>query len=225
MKTHFSSSHFFIALFALFAVAPVRAAQPWQEVTMPTVAEAAASFANPPKEYGAIHWATGFPPPKERILSDIAHLDANGGSVYMINSGGRSVKYLSPEYFDLMKVAVDELKSRGMKMWIDGDDGYPDGFAGGMISRLYPQLGMQGIVADARYTVAPAASTFDIPPAGGHAGRTPRGTMRPAARAGRRSAGNRSTRPRPGRARSSLLPADGNFKWTGPSGAALGRDL
>src|SRR5471032_1072644 len=161
MKTHFSSSHLFVALFALFAVAPVRAAQPWQEVTMPTVAEAAASFANPPKEYGAIHWATGFPPPKKRILSDIAHLDANGGSVYMINSGGRSVKYLSPEYFDLMKVAVDDLKSRGMKMWIDGDDGYPDGLAGGMISKLYPQLGMQGIVADARYTVE-AGQTLDI---------------------------------------------------------------
>ena len=80
----------------------------------------------------------------------------------MINSGGRSPKYLSPEYLDLFKFAVDECKKRGMKMWIDGDDGYPDGFAGGMISRDYPQLGMQGIIADARYTVA-AGQTLKIP--------------------------------------------------------------
>ena len=104
----------------------------------------------------------GFPPSKERILADIEHIDANGGSGYMINSGGRQPKYLSPEYMDLFKFAVDECKKRGMKMWIDGDDGYPDGFAGGMISQDYPQLGMQGIIADAHYTVA-GGQTLNIP--------------------------------------------------------------
>jgi len=90
LMNNFSSlKNSFVVSFALFAVASLHAAQPWQEITMPTVAEAAASFSSPPGEYGAIHWATGFPPPKERILSDIEHIDANGGSVYMINSGGR----------------------------------------------------------------------------------------------------------------------------------------
>ena len=140
----------------------LHAAQPWQELSIPTVAETASSFANPPKEYGIIYWATGFPPPKERIISDITNTATNGGSLYMINSGGRSVKYLSPEYFDLMKVAMDQLKQRGMKMWIDGDDGYPDGLAGGLIRRDYPQLGMQGIVADARLSVA-GGQSLDIP--------------------------------------------------------------
>jgi len=140
----------------------LHAAQPWQELSIPTVAETARSFANPPKEYGIIYWATGFPPPKERIISDITNTATNGGSLYMINSGGRSVKYLSPEYFDLMKVAMDQLKQRGMKMWIDGDDGYPDGLAGGLIRRDYPQLGMQGIVADARLSVA-GGQSLDIP--------------------------------------------------------------
>ena len=150
--------------FAVLGLCPLlaNAAQPWQEVTTPTVAEAAATFANPPKEYGAIHWATGFPPPKERILSDIANIDANGGTAYMINSGGKSPKYLSPEYMDLFKIAVDELKKHGMKMWIDGDDGYPDGFAGGLISERYPQLGMQGIIADAHYTVT-GGQTLTMP--------------------------------------------------------------
>jgi len=34
-----------------------------------------------------------------------------------------------------------------------------------MISKEYPQLGMQGIVADARYTVT-GGQTLDIPTAG-----------------------------------------------------------
>ena len=146
---------------SLSAAASTPGPQFWQRITMPTVAEAAKAFPQPPKEYTAIYWATGYPQPKDRIISDIEHLDANGGGVYMINSGGRTAKYLSPEYFALMDVSMSELKRRGLKMWIDGDDGYPDGMAGGMISKLYPQLGMQSMVADATFTVK-AGETLSI---------------------------------------------------------------
>jgi hypothetical protein len=193
---------------------PLHAAQPWQEVSMPTVAEAAASFANPPKEYGAIHWALGWPPSKERILADIELVNSNGGSGYMINSGGRQTKYLSPEYLALFKFAVDECKKRGMKIWIDGDDGYPDGLAGGRIMTDYPQLGMQGIIADAHYTVA-AGQTLDIPLPAGALGiiANPRaGAGAPAAAA---------TGPT---AKDLPLPADGQFKWTAPGATVSGAD-
>ena len=82
----------------------VHAAQPWREVTLPTVAEAAASFNRPPREYGAIHWAIwGGQQTKERIQADIERIDANGGGVYMINnSRGLRPKYFSPEYLDLV---------------------------------------------------------------------------------------------------------------------------
>ena len=227
-----------LGLFPLLA----NAAQPWQEVTVPTVSEAAASFKNPPKEFGAIHWATGFPQPAERIKSDIENINANGGSVYMINSGGKAVKYLSPEYFDLMKVAIDSLKAHGMKMWIDGDDGYPDGFAAGEISKQYPQLGMQAIVADARFTVAggqtltipvpvdtlgivanlrgvpgatPPADTVAPAPARGSAPRAGGGAGGRGGRAGGRGAAPAAV---PGPTSETVpVPADGNFKWTAPS--------
>jgi hypothetical protein len=142
----------------------LEAAQPWQEVTQPSVAEAAAAFPKPPREYGAISWAIwGGQQTKEGILADIERVDANGAGVYMIdNSGGLQPKYFTPEYLDLVKFAVDECKKRGIKVWIEGDAGYPDGFAGGMISKDYPQLGMQGIVADAHYSVA-AGQTLSIP--------------------------------------------------------------
>ena len=151
---------------ALITLLPLTAsaAQPWQEITMPTVADAAATFANPPREYSAIHWAIwGGLITKDRILTDIENINASGGGIYMINnSGSLQPKYLSPEYMDLVKYVVDECKKRGMKVWIEGDGGYPDGFAGGIISKDYPQLGMQGIIPDCHYTVA-AGQTLAIP--------------------------------------------------------------
>jgi hypothetical protein len=185
------------------------AVQAWREVTMPTVAEAAASFAQPPREYGAIHWAIwGGQQTKERIQGDIERIDANGGGVYMINnSRGLRPKYFTPEYLDLVKFTVDQCKKRGMKVWIEGDGGYPDGFAGGMISRDYPQLGMQGIVADARYTVA-AGQTLAIP--------LPVDTLGILARAGVEAPAGGT----PEEAGTLLpLPADGKFKWTAPAGS------
>ena len=131
------------------------AQRPWQQISLPSVNEAAANFRTPPREYGAIHWAIwGGPQSKERIISDIDNVHANGGGLYMINNSQRvQPKYLSPEYMDLVKTAVQECKKNGMKVWIETDCGYPDGFAGGLISKDYPQLGMQGIVGDAHCTV------------------------------------------------------------------------
>jgi hypothetical protein len=172
---------------------------------MPTVREAADSFATPPSEYGAIHWAIwGGPQTKERIISDIDKIHANGGSVYMINnSRGVQPKYLSPEYMDLVKTVVQACKKRGMKVWIETDCGYPDGFAGGLISQDYPQLGMQGIIPDAHCTVA-AGATLDIP--------LPVDTLgilaNPVAEAAGGAAAPASTQ--------MPLPADGLFKYSPP---------
>jgi hypothetical protein len=189
---------------------PLHAGQPWREITMPTVAEAAATFSNPPSEYGAIHWAIwGGPQTKERIIADIDRIHANGGGVYMINNS-RNVrpKYLSPEYMDLVKTVVQECKKNGMKVWIEGDCGYPDGFAGGLISQDYPQLGMQGIVADAHVTVA-AGQTLDIllPPDTLGIVAHPR-IAAPSADAPAEAA------------KQFPLPADGNFKYPVPRGGA-----
>jgi len=139
-------------------------AQGWREIAVPTVAEAAAAFPAPPREYGAIHWAIwGGQQTKEHILSEIERLYANGTYVIMLNaSRGLRPKYFSAEYMDLVKFLVSECKKRGMKIWLEDDGGYPSGFAGGAISSDYPQLAMQGLVADGRYSVA-AGQTLTIP--------------------------------------------------------------
>jgi hypothetical protein len=195
-----------ISLFVLLLMpSMVEAQSSWRQVTFPTVREAAASFAKPPSEYGAIHWAIwGGQQTKERITADIEQIHANGGSVYMLNnSRGLRPMYFTPEYLDLVKIVVQECKKRGMKVWIEGDAGYPDGFAGGMISRDYPELGMQGIVADARYTVA-AGQTLKIPMPPNTLGIL----MSP--RAGR---GATTTQP----ATVLPLPTSDQFQWTAPN--------
>ncbi len=188
---------------------PLLAVEAARDITLPTVAEAAAGFVQPPKDYSAIHWAIwGSSVSKERIVADIAQIYASGGGVYMINnSRGVHPKYLSPEYMDLVKLVVEECKKRGMKVWIEGDCGYPDGFAGGLISEDYPQLGMQGIVGDAHCTVA-AGQTLEIP--------LPPDTLGIVAN------------PRPGAAadapaptgQAMPVPADGNFTYRVPRGGA-----
>jgi hypothetical protein len=177
----------------------LQAASPWQQVTNPTAAEAAAGFAKPPAEYSAIHWAIwGGQQTKERIAADIERVAANGGGAYMINnSRGVTPAYFTPEYLDLVKFAVAECKRRGLKVWIEDEAGYPDGMAGGMIRRQYPQLGMQALVADGRYTVA-AGQTLKIP--------LPPDTLGILAY----NRNNRTSTVLP-------LPANGQFEWTAPN--------
>jgi len=156
-----------LLLFPLLAAA-LLAQRPWQQITVPSVRDAAANFKTPPREYGAIHWAIwGGELTKERIVSEFDSLVANG--VYIVNFGPSqhmSPKYFSPEHLALTKFAVDEAVKRGMRVWIADEGSYPSGFAGGLIGKEYPQLAMQGIVADVRVSVAPGQTLSISAPEG-----------------------------------------------------------
>src|ERR1035441_2269602 len=117
---------------ALAACAAVLLAQrPWQEITVPSVSEAAASFRTPPREYGAIHWAIwGNALTQARIVQEFDQLVANG--VYVVNLGparGMTPRYLSPEHLALTKFAIEEARKRGMKVWLADEGSYQIGRA------------------------------------------------------------------------------------------------
>ncbi|MGB7722070.1 MAG: glycosyl hydrolase [Bryobacteraceae bacterium] len=160
---HTTRTPFRFGILLLVSLAAM-AQRPWQQMTAPTVREAAANFRFPPREYGAIHWAIwGGELTKERIVQEFDSLYANG--VYIVNFGparGMTPKYLSPEYFDLIKFAVEEARKRGMKVWIADEGTYPSGFAGGLIKEKFPRLAMQGIVADMRVSLT-AGQTISMP--------------------------------------------------------------
>jgi hypothetical protein len=151
----------------LAAVLPAQ--RPWQQITVPSVRDVAANFKAPPHEYGAIQPFTSWNGPDAnermaRIVQDLDRLSANG--IFVVNvSPGRGVPYyLTPEHMAQMKFIVAEAKKRGMKIWLQDESDYPSGFAGGKIRQQYPQLGMQGMVADIRVRVAPGQTlTMPVP--------------------------------------------------------------
>jgi hypothetical protein len=134
---------------------------PWQRITVPSSREVAAAFQVPPPEYGVVHWAIwGGELTEARIVRELDQLKANGISVIVIGPArGISPRYLSPEYFERIRFAVEELRRRGMRVWIADEGTYPSGFAGGKVSSDYPQLRMQGLAAAERIEV-PARQTL-----------------------------------------------------------------
>ena len=154
----------FTLLLACFAA---MAQRPWQQMTAPTVREAAANFKTPPREYGAIQpflsWNGGDAKDRmARIVQDLDRLAANGIFVFNMSPGHGVPMYLTPEHMDQVKFVVQEAKKRGMKIWLQDESDYPSGFAGGYIGQKYPQLAMQGIVADMRVSLT-AGQTISMP--------------------------------------------------------------
>ena len=188
----------------LAAVLPAQ--RPWQQITVPSVRDVAANFKAPPHEYGAIQPFTSWNGPDAnermaRIVQDLDRLSANG--IFVVNvSPGRGVPYyLTPEHMAQMKFIVAEAKKRGMKIWLQDESDYPSGFAGGKIRQQYPQLGMQGIVADIRVRVAPG-QTLTMP--------VPSDTLGIMATETARDQTLHNVVPIP-------VPADGQLKWTVPN--------
>ena len=159
-------------IFRTLAIIPLLAAvlpaqRPWQQITVPSVREAAANFKAPPREYGAIQPFMGWNGPdanerKARIVQDLDRLSANGVFVINMSPGRGEPKYLGPEHMAQVKFVVEEAKKRGMKLWIQDECDYPSGFAGGLVSERYPELTMQALDADIHISVMPG-QTLTIP--------------------------------------------------------------
>ena len=200
-KTVFTTTFFlFLASSAAFAQ------RPWQQVTVPSIRDAAANFKAPPHEYGAIQPFASWNGPdpaevRQRIVRDFDRLAANGIFVVNLSPGRGEPKYLSPEHVSQIRFTVEEAAKRGMRLWFQDESDYPSGFAGGKISKLYPQLGMQGMVADIHVHVAPG-QTLTMP--------SPPDTLAIFATKTSPDQGLQGVVPIP-------VPADGQLKWTVPA--------
>src|SRR5271165_7497127 len=76
------------------SVSAQQSARPWQEITVPTVAQAAANFKSPPHEYGAIQafqsWnGADVDALKLRITADLDRMQANGMFIINLAPGRR----------------------------------------------------------------------------------------------------------------------------------------
>jgi hypothetical protein len=119
--------------------------RPWQQLSDPTAEEVAARFASPPAEYSmTFYWGWDGPVTEEVIARDLDQYKANNVLCVTVEAGyNMAAKYLSEDWFKLMKVTVEQARQRGMHVWIVDEGKYPSGFAGGKFSEQRPDLRMQ----------------------------------------------------------------------------------
>jgi hypothetical protein len=97
-------------------------------------------FADPPAEYrSAPLWVWNNRVTKTQIETQLADFRAHGiGGVFIHPRPGLITPYLSEEWFELCRHAVETGKSLGMKVWIYDENSYPSGFAGGHVPAQMP---------------------------------------------------------------------------------------
>jgi hypothetical protein len=146
---------FLLISVSAFAYISLNAQHPWQKFADITVKEMASNFQSPPPEYGMILWWGWDGPMNDTVIKrDLDRIKNMGFRGVMIEAGyGMTAKYLSPEWFSLIKIAVDEAKTRNMRVWVEDEGKYPSGFAGGKFSSERPDLKMQGMVITDRMDV------------------------------------------------------------------------
>jgi hypothetical protein len=134
----------------ILACAPVAAqTRVWQQLTLPTYREAARGFETPPPEYAMTMWWFWNGPMNEAdILRDLGEMRGHGiRSVTIWAYYGLGIEYLSPVWFERVRFAVEQAKRLDMRVWLMDEGSYPSGFAGGQISRLYPEARMKALVS------------------------------------------------------------------------------
>lgn len=130
---------------------------PWQKLSNPAAAELARSFAAPPSTYSSqVTWGWSGVITREVIARDLDHLlSMNIHQAWVEPGRNPEAPYLSPAYFENVKIAVEEAKKRDMHLWFDDDGGYPSGFAGGKFTVERPDLDMKALAATEQVPVGP----------------------------------------------------------------------
>jgi hypothetical protein len=148
---------FLLISFSIISFSFLNSQQPWQKFSDIGIKEIASNFNTPPSEYGMILWWGWDGPMSDTVIKrDLDRIKDMGFRGVMIEAGyGMTAKYLSPEWFELVKLAVDQAKTREMRVWIEDEGKYPSGFAGGKFSNERPDLKMQGLVVTDRIDPKP----------------------------------------------------------------------
>jgi hypothetical protein len=100
----------------------------------------ARDFKNPPIEYStAPFWVWNDEVTKQKIDQQLPDFKEKGISqVFIHPRPGLITEYLSEEWFELVKYAVDKGKELNMKIWLYDENSFPSGFAGGHVISVMP---------------------------------------------------------------------------------------
>jgi hypothetical protein len=105
-------------------------------------------FADPPREYSSgplWTWNDNLTEQHIRLtMRDLASQKVK--QVWVHPRPGLLTPYLSPEWFRLWKIALDEAEKLDMNVWIYDENSYPSGFAGGLVPEAMPESRGRGLV-------------------------------------------------------------------------------
>lgn len=87
------------------------------------------------REYGSIpFWSWNDRLSDEELVRQIHNMkDMEMGGFFMHARGGLETEYMSEEWYDKIKLCVEEAKKLGMEAWSYDENGWPSGFAGGKL--------------------------------------------------------------------------------------------
>jgi hypothetical protein len=139
-------------LFSFLILLTVHAQQPWQKISDLGLKDLATKFIDPPAENGLLLWWGWDGPVNEDVIKrDLDKIKSFGFKQVMIEAGyGMTATYLSPGWFEMVKIATEQARIRGMRVWVEDEGKYPSGFAGGKFSAERPDLRMQALVVKAK---------------------------------------------------------------------------
>ncbi|MDR1496932.1 MAG: hypothetical protein LBS59_00755 [Puniceicoccales bacterium] len=106
-----------------------------------TLAEFRKGFAAPGRDYstGPL-WVWNDRLTKEQVVTTLRDLASQKvKQVWVHPRPGLMTPYLSEEWFDLWKIALDEAVKLDMNIWIYDENSYPSGFAGGLVPEAMPE--------------------------------------------------------------------------------------
>jgi hypothetical protein len=156
-----------LTLLPLMMPRVLSAQAPWQSIQVLPAADIAGHFKTPPPEYGmTVWWGWDGPITAEVISRDLDAFLARGIRVVTIEAGyGMKDPYLSPGWFETIKLAVEQAQQHGMRVWLVDEGKYPSGFAGGKFSTERPDFRMQGLLVAERIPAAPGETVYRQLPA------------------------------------------------------------
>ncbi len=109
--------------------------------------EAKALFAKPTREYSSAPlWVWNDLLTEDQIRSTMRDMAGQQvRQVFVHPRPGLMTPYLSPDWFRLWKVALDEARRLDMNVWIYDENSYPSGFAGGFVPEQMPESRGRGL--------------------------------------------------------------------------------
>jgi len=104
-------------------------------------------FSDPPREYhSAPLWVWNDMLTDQQIVGTLRDLAGQQvRQVFVHPRPGLMTPYLSPEWFRLWKVALEEAERLDMNVWIYDENSYPSGFAGGLVPEAMPESRGKGL--------------------------------------------------------------------------------